>query len=367
MSTGTDRSYAYWDLGKFVVSLDQGVFRALQNFVLLYAANNLGSLGLSRRTGMYLLKIVLKSKVRNVDRTRILSYPVFGHIGMRVHRGHKFFDFQNGTVTKLFGPEGRVDDAEKEIAASRAASAITAAPRFHEADEDLRWYSEEYIRGTHASELVSPDSSDYLQFYDDIEECLVELALSNNPIRVRVDEHVNRVSSYRFQGRWERAGCASSDVSDVEDYLERLRGWLEGRFGDMEVVLVATHGDFSLVNAIQTSKGLRFIDWEGIGPGVLYSDLYNLLFTERYYGRTSGNFDSEVRGLVQRFRDTITSRATRLGDAAQQDQIALRRIYYLERTRLLLERDVTPNLVSVVKKSIKVFDEFDRRSGAPAL
>lgn len=366
MSIDADNSYSYRDLGKYVVSVDQSVLRTILNFVVRYSANSLESLGVSRRTSLSLLKAVAKSKSQRSRSDRIASYPVFGHIGMRVHRGYKFFDFDKGIVTKVFGATASAEEAESEIAASRAASSITAAPRFISADEHSRWFSEEYIRGTHATDIVSPTSSDYLRYYNDIEKCLLELALSEEPVRVRVSDHVNEVSSNTFRDRWERGGCGESDISGVEDYIEKVRGWLDSHFGDAEVDLVPTHGDFSLVNAILTKGGLRFIDWEGIGPGILYSDVYNLMFAERYYGRTSNDFVDEVRGTLRQFREAITRHGAGLREVAHQDQDVLRRIYYLERIRLLVEREVTPNLVSVVKKSIDMFDEFDRLTEDPA-
>jgi len=363
MTSSAANPYRYRARGKHLVSVDQGLLQAVLNLVVRYSVNGLASLGLSRRNSLQLLKTVARPGKRHDAPGPVESYPVFGHIAMRVHRGYKFFDFNQGVVTKLFNCNGETDKAAAEVAASRTASAISAAPRFIAADEDLRWFSEELIRGRHATSLVSRASSDYLKYYGDIEECLVELALSQDPIRVRVDDHVGRVSSYEFQGRWKKAGCASSDIARVTDYIERVGGLLHAHCGAMEVELVPTHGDFSLVNAILTKQGLRFIDWEGIGPGILYSDLYNLMFAERYYGRTSANFVAEVQAILRQFREAISRRAPVLRQVAHQDEDVLRRLYYLERVRLLVDREVTENLVRVVTKSIGVFDEFDSLSG----
>jgi hypothetical protein len=40
-----------------------------------------------------------------------------------------------------------------------------------------------------------------------------------------------------------------------------------------------------------------------------------------------------------------------------------RRQYYLERLRLLLDREVSPNLFKVIRRSIEMFREFDREAG----
>ena len=113
------------------------------------------------------------------------------------------------------------------------------------------------------------------------------------------------------------------------------------------------------MNAIETNKGLRFIDWEGIGFGGLYSDIYNFVFVERYYGRSSEHFSDELEKFLVTYRHTVRSSLPNLQKAANLCLIYARRLYYFERICLLLERDVTANLCQVVLKSIELFKGYD--------
>ena len=130
-----------------------------------------------------------------------------------------------------------------------------------------------------------------------------------------------------------------------------------------QLQLVLTHGDFSLVNAISTESGLRFIDWEGLAPGGLYSDIFNFLFVERYYGRASVEFLDEMSVFAERYRESIQARFPELHAAAGVDLTFARRQYYLERLNLLLNRGVSANLCKVVCKTIAMFHEFDHEIG----
>jgi len=356
-------AYRYRVIGKFLVCVDQSILNAIRTFLLRHDRHQLDSLGISRQFSRKLIKVVARAAISPKNSHLYESKPVFGHIAMRVHRGYKFFDFDRALVTKLFSEDLSNTEAIAEISASKTASEFTAAPRFVAADPDSAWFTEEYIRGTHATDLVSGRSSDYLNYYPDAERCLVQLASSSRPIVVSAEEHISRLAEPLFRERWLRARIDRDQVDEVSSFIETLRKWLMGNLRAAELCLVPTHGDFSLVNAISTRDGLRFIDWEGIGPGTFYSDLYNFMLTERFYGRTSDKFLAEASTLLTRFGDAIVEQIPDLREAAEMDHAVVRRLYYLERTRLMVDREVTPNLIDVVIKSIKIFNNFDEESG----
>jgi len=358
-------TYRYRDIGKYLVCVDQSIRHAIKVFLLHYDRNKLASLGISRSYARSLIRPVARAAISSKRSHRYESKPVFGHIAMRVHRGYKFFDLDRALVTKLFNDEVSNEEASAEILASKIASKMAMAPRFVDADPDSRWFTEEYVHGTHATDLVASGSSDYLKYYPYAERCLVQLASSSRPVVVNADEHISRLAEPLFRDRWIEAGIDSHQVDKVLSFLEMLRSWLTSNLSTNELHLVPTHGDFSLVNAISTVQGMRFIDWEGIGPGTLYSDLYNFMFVERYYGRSSDKFSEEVSMLLSRFGDAIVENIPDLQVAVEMDQAVVRRLYYLERTRLMLDREITPNLVGVVEKSITMFSGFDEESGEP--
>jgi len=360
-------TYRYRDLGKYLVCVDQSGTSAARNLLLGFNRNKLNSLGITKPVAWNAIKVVAKERLHSRSSNSCVILPAFGQLGMKVHRGYKLFDFDKSQVTKVFAAGVSRDEADQEIAASREASAVSMAPRFLAADPDSISFSEEYVRGTHATDLVSLNSSDYLRYYADVEKCLLELLACRRPIVRDAEDYINFLTDDGFRNRWLQAGVAREEVDRISTYMQQLRSWLAVNIHSAQLQLVRTHGDFSLVNAISTGAGLRFIDWEGIGPGSLYSDLYNFMFAERYYDRCSPGFLSEVLSVIERFRSAVVERHPALRDAAMMDQAVVRRLYYLERVRLMMNREVTPVLHRVVEKSIALFQAFDTDAGDGSL
>jgi len=363
----SDNSYRYFKIGKYLACLDQSILDIVKIVILGYKRNNLSAIGVSRSFGKATIRAILKDKLRLLSASKMVELPVFGHIGMQVHRGCKVFDFDRQLVTKVFDPETDSQDATKEIAASKHASEVAAAPRFIAEDPNRAWYQEEYICGVHATDAEFRDGAEIMDFYPDVEKCLLDLVARKQPIYIDTMRHINNHADDSFRNRWLSAGQDAKKVGEIEDFIERLREWLAIQSKPDQLQLVLTHGDFSLVNAIATSDGLRFIDWEGVSFGGIYSDVFHFLFAEHYYGRTSGNFLKELPVFVERYREASQMRFPDLRDAAELDLTFARRLYYLERVSLLLDRATSSNLCRVVCNSIALFRDFDRDAGDDAV
>jgi len=360
-------SYRYFEIGKFLVCLDQPVLDAVRTMGVGHKRNSLAALGVSRPMRQAAIKAVIKDRLWRLESGRIVELPAFGHIAMQVHRGCKIFDFGKKQVVKVFSREVNAEDISAEIAASKLASQVAAAPRFISRDSELACYREEYICGTHGTDPAFRSGKEILDFYPDVESCLLELIACELPETVAARVHFKRLADSSFRGRWLAAGLGEEDIEFAGDYVEQLRAWLLGQDDLDQLQLVPTHGDFSLVNAISTDDGLRFIDWEGVAPGCVFSDVLNFLFVERYYGRETLEFASEFAAFVDRFRVACRDRFPGLQAATEVDFAFVRRQYYLERLSLLLERKPTVNLCNVVRRSIDMFREFDRESGDRAV
>ena len=79
------------------------------------------------------------------------------------------------------------------------------------------------------------------------------------------------------------------------------------------------------------------------------------------------HFANEFDTFIERFRAACRDRFPRLQAATDVHPTFARRQYYLERLSLLLEREPTENLSKVVRRSIDLFQEFDRESGESAI
>jgi len=360
-------SYRYHRIGKHFVCVEQPIMRALKTLLLDYDKHQLGSIGVSRTASRKAVQYVVRGKLGLLNPAQGVDLPVFGQIAMQVHRGFKVFDFERQEVTKVFEQGVPSDAAEKEVAASKQASGIAAAPTFVAEDADGAWYKEEYICGIHAAEPGFRGVVEILDCYPDVEKCLLDLISSSQPTSVDARTHFGCQADLSFRDRWLDAGHDQEDVDEICAYVESLREWLSGQPGPGQLQLVLTHGDFSLVNAISTNTGLRFIDWEGAAPGGLYNDIFNFLFVERYYERASANFPSEMSEFIDRYRVAVQVASPELGDTSLQDLTFARRQYYLERLSLLLNRAESQNLGKVVLKSIALFRDFDQEVGDAAV
>lgn len=358
-------TYRYRKIDHFLVRVKPAISDVLRIFLLGYDRYRLDSLGMSRSVVRKVIKYALVSRLRSADSSAFVTLPVAAHVGKQVHRGYKLFDFDRSEVTKVFSSEITRDESAEEIRASRIASAFSLAPRHIGAESNSAWFTEEYISGTHGTDLVSAVSSQYLKYIPEAENCLLELACSRPPNTVSIRTHVEYLASDSWFVQWDKAGVSAEDRDALSTYLRALRGWIISNAEFDELPLVLTHGDFSLVNTIATNDGLRFIDWEGIRPGTIYSDIYNFVFTEHYYGRTSTDFVAEVHSEISGYRAAINRSCPELSGAAAINERVARRLYYLERTRLMIDREVTPNLIKVIAKSIAMFRQFDTDLGDP--
>ena len=350
-------------MGKHLVCIDQSLSHAIKHIGAGYNRNKLGSIGISKTVARAAIKAVARGKLGLLRSRYVVELPAFGEIGMHVHGGSKLFDLGRREVTKIFNPETSEPDAAQEVAAARQVSEIPHAPKFVDADPGLAWYREEYICGTHATDEAFRRGKAILEFYPAVEKCLLDLVATEAVRQVDAGSHFGQLASNTFGDRWLDAGMEEEHVKEIAAYLDSLRRWLTSQAGSAHLQLVPVHGDFSLVNAIATTDGLRFIDWEGISPGCVYDDIFNFLFVERYYQRASDSFMNDMSAFLDRYGQAVRKRFPELADATEVDPRFARRQYYLERLRLLLDREVSPNLFKVLRRSIEMFREFDREAG----
>jgi hypothetical protein len=355
--------FRYVRLGKYLLSLDQSILSVIRNVSLGYDRNQLNSIGIPKPVALATLRVIIKHALRLLEPDRVIELPAFGHVGIAVHRGCKVFDFQNRYVTKVFEQGTDPEAAMLEIRASRHASNIAAAPKFIDEDPGHTWYREEYICGVHATDAEVRDGVDIHDYYPAVEDCLLDLVACKSPIEVDTMVHIDEYSDTSFRDRWIAAGHDVEQVNQIAGYIEELGDWLRKQPAPDRLQLVLTHGDFSLVNAISTDDGLRFIDWEGVTYGGLVTDVIHFLFAERYYSRIGESFVAELSEFVARYRAAALARFPELREAADLDLTFARRMYYLERLGLMVKRSVSSHHCNVVSRSIETFREYDNDAG----
>jgi aminoglycoside phosphotransferase len=295
------------------------------------------------------------------------SLPAFGNIAIRVHRGYKIFDLDSSRVTKAFADGVSEAEARLQMDACRLASNIAAAPRFIAADSGHAWYTEEFIPGVHGTETTVAKHGRFMDFYPDVEACLLDLASAGPVQTVEVASYLEELTAPCLFDEWDVHSKAEGAAHEIRRYQAGLRRWLAKNCVAETMQLVLIHGDFSLVNVIATGRAFRVVDWEGIRYGNLFGDCYNFVFAEKYYDRARSDVTVEMAEIMQRYGDAALRRFPGLRDSVGVPQPFAMRLYYLERLRLLLQRHVSANLISVIRKSIMMFRDFDAAANFPEL
>jgi len=296
-----------------------------------------------------------------------LSLPVFGNIAIGVHRGYKVVDFQNLVVTKIFSEDVPMQEARRQIQACKLAANVHAAPRFLGEDTDGAWYSEEYVGGVHGTDSALATSGRFMEYYPDVERCLLALVGAGQPQTVDTSAYISALTDPALLDRWNDTAGTEETVTEVRLFQDQLKLWLSQPQIVPRLELVLSHGDFSLVNAIIADGRFRVIDWEGVRHGVLYADCLNFVFVETYYQRATTDITSDIAEVMRRYGEAVAGMYPGLKGVVEVPQAVSMRLYYLDRLHLMLEREVTGNLANVVRKSIRMFRDFDAAAGFPEI
>jgi thiamine kinase-like enzyme len=133
-------------------------------------------------------------------------------------------------------------------------------------------------------------------------------------------------------------------------------------FRKIKIPLVFSHGDFSMVNILNTKFGKRVIDWEGASLRNPLYDLYNFFLTELYYGRAARNLVTETKEAILVLQSRLKNKAPSITKNFMECSSIYRRLYYLERICLLCQRELNPKVIKVIFRSIDIFNSFEKKA-----
>ena len=328
----------------------------------LYVKNKslcLGSLDLDRRKAASVVRSFVRFWLGFRRGEPILPLPVYGNLCLPVHRGYRVFDLGRRTATKVFGPEADEDQVADEIESVRKSSLLEFAPTVRRWSIEERLYEEDFVIGCLGHSVSGTESPTVIERYRrDVEPCIERLILLQAPLSVNLGEYLDEtIDSVRGHGlgRHELDGGKADSIGQfIEASANRLRPK-----ADQQIELVFSHGDFSLVNILSTEKGIMVVDWESAGRRSVLFDLYNYFLTEMYYDRATVNLFCVVNEAISSLQSRLAARG--LDTAGDLPSLAqtYRKLYYLERIHMLLEREPTNNQLDVILRSIDVFNRYE--------
>lgn len=280
--------------------------------------------------------------------------PVYGHFGMHVHRGYKIFHLNTNIVTKIFDSDVEVAAIKKEVEQLKMVSNISYAPSLIKWDIDERWYQEEYVRSSIASDHRSSDSDIFLQaYYKETVPCLKTI-MSYKPAKtIKLGEYLNEIFKVLDSADLFRKKLTDAEHAVFESFIGDVTSKLK-MHEDTPVNLVFSHGDFCPANILSTEKGIKFIDWESAGYRSLLFDFYSYFFHRPVSSRFS------VEQLISEIDNALPHLLSELpfiSDNADSIKI-YRQLYYLEQLYKLAERDVTDTHLSMKDYAMRYISSF---------
>ena len=319
----------------------------------------LRSLKLEKRQAINAVRTLVQHQLNLRSNESMLELPVYGNLCLPVHRGYRVFDFRRKIVIRTFAAEVDTAIVASEIEGVRDASLLDFAPTVRRWSVEQRWYEEDFVIGYQVRVIPKSESRAVLRIYrQDAAPCIERMILLHAPLSVNIGEYVNKIMGILEDGRLSRPGLDLRKANTIRGFVESVARRLRLE-GSGQINLVFSHGDFSLRNILRAKDGIMVIDWESAGRRSVLFDLYNYFFTESYYKRITTNLISEINEAISSLQSRLTSKAPDIATTLPSLARTYCRLYYLERVLMLLERELSNDLLDVILRSIAVFNRYE--------
>ena len=354
--------YAFFKLGRPLICLQQSPILFTWLFLVRYKILKLYALGVERITGIKGLKALFRYRYLKNVRGREVWLPVFGHMALKVHRGYKVFDFRRKVAIRVIDQDVAYSLIKEELTGVKTAASLDFAPNTYRWNEKQRWYEEEYIVGDQKNLIDQSSSSSLLNlFHSKIASCLEDMLKLKSIQRVETRDYLKQISKILDDSRLINSSLDVSKVEEIKSFLSsNIEQLMDQSKLTAETFIAFSHGDFSLVNILSTEGGIKVIDWEGAKHRGLLNDFFNFFMTEIYYNRAGVDIAVDVNNLAKSILQSVKIDSPARKKQNKKLLYFYRRLYYVERIAMLLERDITDKALNVIIKSIDVFNRFER-------
>ena len=352
--------YKYKKLGNHYICMQQNPLLLGSLYLFGYNRLNLNLIGVKRKNILGVLKLFIPFGVKN---DKVVSLPIAGNICIQVHRGYKVFDYTQNTVTKVFSSEIEQSTVEREIRDVKEASKLTYAPRIRRLNLEEKWYMEDFIKGDMGYSTPEAKAGTFFEKYEKvIVQCLEDMLWLQPQTKVSSRNYINEMISSIEKKNLLDTDLDKNKVTEILRYINTLAENLNSR-NTKTIYLAFSHGDYSLVNIVQMGKNLGVIDWEGVASRSILFDLYNYFLTELYYGRASKTLGLQVNRAITNLSRMLEKKASYLGREVMTYQELYRKIYYIERLKMLLDREFSNKQLDVAVRSMEVFQSYEQQYG----
>jgi hypothetical protein len=306
-----------------------------------------------------MLFLLYRLNLRKTD--EVLNLPVYGHFCMSIHRGHKIFDLRRRVVAKVFDADVDRLSISNEVELMKKISQINYAPVLRRSNIDEKWYEEDYFQGSINPLHTSMDSTVILSvFKDEIIPCLKSLISFRNPAKVKSLEYLEKIIETAGVNRVFAQEFEVHDIEKIRNFLHSINERLSTR-GNSLVYLIFSHGDFCPANIINTSLGIRIIDWESAVNRSMMFDFYSyFFFRPACMGFSVDRLVTEIHEAVQIY---LSGLEQDIYENVSQLEDVYRWFYYIECVCKLIERGMTDkrlDIMNFILRYMEAFKEYER-------
>lgn len=355
--------YHYIQINNRYICLQQNPLMLFRLLYLKHKSLPLGVLGFNRLKKRNAVIALTLSKLRLRLEPKKLVLPAFGHVGVDVHRGYRLFDLKHRTATKVIAPYVSPENAAIEIEGACLAGRLSFSPKIYAHNIAELWYQEELISGKIGYPIPNASASALLSIYQShiaafIAEMVLLCPLNQKELRLYLDELATCLDDVRLS----ELPLDAEKLTKIRDFVMAVTNELRQE-ENRQVDLVFSHGDFSFVNVLNSKSGMRIIDWESVDRRSPLNDFYNYFFTELYYQRVESSLVSEISQALSILQGLLQPDAPKLTQDLLPSANLYRRLYYLERIKMLLGRELNDKRLHVIVRSIDIFNQFEEALG----
>ena len=283
----------------------------------------------------------------------VVALPVYGQMCLPVHKGYKVFDWYRKAVIKVFDLDVDSSHILREIELLQHVSKFDFAPSIRKWNVEKRWYEEDFQLGTlDASYAPYPpmDSQTVLtKFQDHLVHTLNSLILSQEPKVTNAVAYVTDLINFLNFSSFAKQESTVQEYTRVANFVDFIVGQFQGE-RDNPILLVFTHGDFVAANMVNTTHGMKIIDWENAGYRSALFDFYSYFFHRGAFNKIP------VSLLVSELKEALSIQISGLAKHALEVSHSLKTLekvyrwtFYIEMICKFVERHQTDKNLDIMK------------------
>ncbi len=326
-------------------------------FVLGWLRQQFGDIRMNLKS---LMKFVFhKYQLKSIDGVICLSY--YGQTCMPVHKGYKIFDLRRGMVLKVFDQDISTSLILSEIEQLRLVSKIDFAPSIGRWNIQDRWYEENYVNGSMDSSHLLMDSATLLKkFRGEVVQHMKDLVLFQKPITKNAIDYVNDISSILEVSGMSKREESMKEFREIKTFIDSVVERLHGA-GNYPIQVVFAHSDFVPANMMQTSKGMKLVDWEEAKYRSALFDFYSYFFFRPVWLKTGvKELTREIQEALSIFISSIATESPEVSKSLLSLENDYRWIFYIDLLCRQMKREMTDTRLDIRSIIFQYMGTFNR-------